>query len=169
MTPARRLRIALAMSALASYPSCAEPVEEAQAPVALAYENVGRPTRPVEAADPTAGLEQTVSTAPRAVKPRASRARPRPAPPDAAPTPAGGGDVWAALARCESGGNPRAVSASGTYRGAFQFSLATWRSVGMTGDPIDHSYGEQLAAAQRLQARSGFGQWPACSRKLGLR
>lgn len=79
-----------------------------------------------------------------------------------------GGDVWAALARCESGGNPTAHSRSGRYHGAFQFSLATWRSVGMSGDPHTHSYAEQLAAAKRLQARSGWGQWPACARKLGL-
>lgn len=78
------------------------------------------------------------------------------------------GDVWAALARCESGGNPRAVSSSGRYRGAFQFSLATWQSLGYAGDPIDHPYEVQLQAAQKLQARSGWGQWPSCARKLGL-
>lgn len=77
--------------------------------------------------------------------------------------------VWHALARCESNNNPRAVSASGTYRGAFQFSLSTWHSLGYGGDPIDHSYAVQLEAAKRLQARSGWGQWPKCSRRLGLR
>ena len=91
--------------------------------------------------------------------------RPRPRPSRGG---ARSGDVWSALARCESGGNPQAVSASGTYRGLLQFSLATWRSVGMTGDPIDHTAEEQIAAAQRLQARSGFGQWPRCARRLGL-
>jgi len=40
--------------------------------------------------------------------------------------------VWRALAQCESNGNPRAVSASGTYRGAFQFSTATWLSSATT-------------------------------------
>lgn len=79
------------------------------------------------------------------------------------------GDVWAALAACESGGNPNARSASGRYFGAFQFSLATWQSLGYGGNPTDYSYGEQVAAAQRLQARSGWGQWPRCSRRLGLR
>lgn len=77
------------------------------------------------------------------------------------------GDVWAALAECESGGDATTDTGNGYY-GAFQFSLATWRSVGETGNPAAHSYGHQLAAAQRLQARSGWGQWPACSRKLGL-
>lgn len=75
-------------------------------------------------------------------------------------------DIWAALARCESGmrndtGDP--------FWGYFQFSLATWRGIGMSGLPSDHNYGTQLAAAQRLQARSGWGQWPRCSRRLGLR
>jgi hypothetical protein len=77
--------------------------------------------------------------------------------------------VWAALARCESTSNPDAVGGGGRYYGAFQFSVGTWRSVGGTGLPTDHPYEVQLAAAQRLQARSGWSQWPACARKLGLR
>lgn len=86
----------------------------------------------------------------------------------ARPRPRVQGDIWGALARCESGGNPRAVSSTGRYRGAFQFSIATWQGIGETGDPIDYSYEHQLAAAKRLQARSGWGQWPRCSRRLGL-
>lgn len=93
--------------------------------------------------------------------PRKPTATPRP---KVRPT----GDIWWQLALCESGGDPRAVSSSGTYRGAFQFSLRTWRSVGMAGDPIQFDYGTQLIAAKRLQARSGWGQWPSCARKLGL-
>ncbi|MEA3077040.1 MAG: resuscitation-promoting factor RpfB [Actinomycetota bacterium] len=77
--------------------------------------------------------------------------------------------VWAALARCESSDNPDAVGGGGRYYGAFQFSVATWRSVGGTGLPTDHPYEVQLAAAQRLQARRGWSQWPACARRLGLR
>jgi soluble lytic murein transglycosylase-like protein len=79
------------------------------------------------------------------------------------------GDIWAALARCESGGNPAARSANGRYTGAFQFSDATWHGLGYDGSAADHSYDVQVAAAQRLQARSGWGQWPRCSRQLGLR
>lgn len=90
------------------------------------------------------------------------------------PQPMAGGDIWRALASCESGDgkvsvNPNAVSPSGRYFGAFQFSLATWRSVGETGKPTDYSYEHQLSAAKRLQARSGWGQWPTCSKRLGLR
>ena len=78
------------------------------------------------------------------------------------------GDVWGALARCESGGDP-ANKENPRYRGAFQFSYATWKSVGGSGDPADASYSEQLGRAQVLRARSGWGQWPKCSRELGLR
>ncbi len=80
-----------------------------------------------------------------------------------------GSDVWARLAKCESGGNTSAISSNGLYYGVFQFSLATWKSVGENGNPTEYSYQHQLEAAQRLQARSGWGQWPHCSRRLGLR
>ncbi|WP_246080628.1 resuscitation-promoting factor [Modestobacter altitudinis] len=66
---------------------------------------------------------------------------------------------WAALARCESGGRPNAVSASGTYRGLYQFSRATWAGVGGSGDPAAASVAEQTMRAQMLYARSGAGQW----------
>jgi uncharacterized protein YabE (DUF348 family) len=79
-----------------------------------------------------------------------------------------GGDVWSALARCESGGNPAAVSSSGKYYGLFQFSLGTWAAMGGSGLPSDASPEEQLQRAQALQAQSGWGQWPACARSLGL-
>lgn len=90
-----------------------------------------------------------------------------------APTPASdggavGGDVWAALAACESGGNPTAVSRSGSYYGLYQFSVSTWRAMGGSGLPSEASAAEQTQRAQALQARSGWGQWPACAKKLGL-
>ena len=73
---------------------------------------------------------------------------------------------WDALARCESGGNPRAVSSSGTYRGLYQFSISTWRSVGGSGDPIDASPAEQTYRAKLLYNRSGRAPWPHCGRYL---
>lgn len=76
--------------------------------------------------------------------------------------------VWDLLAQCESGGNPRTNTGNGYY-GLYQFSLGTWRSVGGSGLPSDASPAEQTKRAKILQARSGWGQWPACSRKLGLR
>jgi hypothetical protein len=69
-----------------------------------------------------------------------------------------------AIARCESHNNPRAVSASGTYRGKYQFSYATWRTVGGKGDPARASETEQDRRAALLYRRSGAGQWPVCGR-----
>jgi hypothetical protein len=90
---------------------------------------------------------------------------PRPAP--SSPTGAPGGDIWYQLAVCESGANPATNTGNGYY-GAFQFLASTWWSVGGTGLPHEHSYETQRHFAQILQARSGWGQWPACARKLGL-
>ena len=73
---------------------------------------------------------------------------------------------WPALARCESGGNPRAVSRNGTYRGLYQFSFSTWRGVGGTGDPIDASPSEQTYRAKILYSRSGRSPWPVCGKYL---
>jgi resuscitation-promoting factor RpfB len=73
--------------------------------------------------------------------------------------PSGGDGLnWAALARCESGGNPRAVNPAGYY-GLYQFSLSTWHGVGGSGNPIDASPAEQLKRAKILYARGGSGQW----------
>jgi soluble lytic murein transglycosylase-like protein len=71
---------------------------------------------------------------------------------------------WTALAKCESGGNPRAVNPAGNY-GQYQFSLSTWHAMGGAGNPIDASPAEQTARAQALYARSGAGQW-GCGRHL---
>ena len=68
----------------------------------------------------------------------------------------------ARIAQCESGGNPRAVSASGLYRGKYQFDIATWESVGGTGDPIDASEAEQDLRAEILYERRGPAPWPVC-------
>jgi uncharacterized protein YabE (DUF348 family) len=80
----------------------------------------------------------------------------------------GGADSlnWPALARCESGGNPRAVSSTGKYRGLYQFSYATWNSVGGSGDPAAASPDEQTYRAKLLYNRSGAGQWPHCGKYL---
>lgn len=73
------------------------------------------------------------------------------------------------LAKCESGSNPEIVSRNGRFYGAFQFMVSTWHSLGYDGVPTDYSYEVQREAAIKLQDRSGWGQWPTCSRMLGLR
>jgi len=81
---------------------------------------------------------------------------------------AASGDAFARLRQCESGGNYAANTGNGYY-GAYQFSLSTWRSLGYAGYPHTASPATQDEAARRLQARSGWGQWPSCARRLGLR
>jgi uncharacterized protein YabE (DUF348 family) len=88
--------------------------------------------------------------------------RPRPK----GPVPSPDGLNWAALARCESGGNPRAVNGSGPYYGLYQFLASTWHAVGGSGVPTQASSSEQTARAQMLYRRSGAGQWPVCGRLL---
>jgi uncharacterized protein YabE (DUF348 family) len=71
---------------------------------------------------------------------------------------------WASLARCESGGNPRAVNPAGYY-GLYQFSPGTWQRVGGSGLPSDAAASEQLYRAKLLYRRGGAGQW-GCGRHL---
>lgn len=78
------------------------------------------------------------------------------------------GGVWDRLAACESGGNWSTNTGNGYY-GGLQFSQTTWRAVGGSGSPHQASKAEQINRGKILQQRSGWGQWPACSVKLGLR
>ena len=66
------------------------------------------------------------------------------------------------IAECESGGDPTAVSAGGTYRGKYQFSRETWRAMGGTGDPAKASEAEQDRLALKLYRRAGTSPWPNC-------
>ncbi|MDQ5809103.1 MAG: transglycosylase family protein [Actinomycetota bacterium] len=68
------------------------------------------------------------------------------------------------IAECESGGNPKAVSPDGRYRGKYQFSRATWRSLGGKGDPAKAPEAEQDRLARLLMKRQGPSAWPTCSR-----
>jgi hypothetical protein len=68
------------------------------------------------------------------------------------------------IAECESGGDPRAISAGGTYRGKYQFSFTTWQSVGGKGDPAAASETEQDRRAAKLYRTGGPGHWPVCGR-----
>ena len=71
----------------------------------------------------------------------------------------------ARIAQCESGGNPKAVSPDGQYRGKYQFAQETWESLGGTGDPIDASEAEQDKRAAMLMERQGPSAWPVCSKQ----
>jgi hypothetical protein len=67
-----------------------------------------------------------------------------------------------AIAACESGGDPTAVSADGTYHGKYQFSVETWAAMGGSGLPSQAPEAEQDMRAAMLYAQSGPGQWPVC-------
>ena len=66
------------------------------------------------------------------------------------------------IAECESGGNPRALSPGGQYRGKYQFSRATWRGLGGTGDPAEAPEWLQDKLALKLYRQSGTAPWPNC-------
>ncbi len=80
-----------------------------------------------------------------------------------AATPEEAAAVLARIAECESGGNLEAVSADGRFRGKYQFSRATWKDLGGTGDPIDADEATQDALAAKLYAERGTAPWPSCA------
>jgi peptidoglycan hydrolase-like protein with peptidoglycan-binding domain len=81
----------------------------------------------------------------------------------AAPSSTSAGSVLQRIAQCESGGNPTAVSPDGRYRGKYQFSRATWRSLGGSGDPAAAPESVQDAMAAKLLAARGTSPWPNCA------
>jgi peptidoglycan hydrolase CwlO-like protein len=85
------------------------------------------------------------------------------APVDAPPTDVP--DHLDRIAQCESGGNPRALSPGGTYRGKYQFHPDTWRGLGGRGDPAAAPEAEQDRLAAKLYGQSGGAPWPVCSRR----
>lgn len=86
----------------------------------------------------------------------------------AAPASAAPSGTWDRLAKCESSGNWSANTGNG-YKGGLQFSPSTWRAHGGKGSAHNASRAQQIKIAERVLASQGWGAWPACSRKLGLR
>jgi hypothetical protein len=79
--------------------------------------------------------------------------------------------TWVKLAQCESGGNWAINTGNGFY-GGVQFDKGTWLSNGggkyaPRADLATES--QQIAIAAKVQAARGWGPWPVCSRKIGLR
>ncbi|MFW6597348.1 transglycosylase family protein [Propionibacteriaceae bacterium Y2011] len=87
-----------------------------------------------------------------------------------APT-APSGSVWDRLAQCESGGN-WSINTGNGYYGGLQFSASTWRAFG-GGTYAAYAHqatrDQQIAIAKKVQASQGWGAWPACTAKLGIR
>jgi nucleoid-associated protein YgaU len=79
----------------------------------------------------------------------------------------GPGSTWDRLAQCESGGNWSINTGNGFY-GGLQFTAGTWAALGGPGLAQHATREQQIAVAERVLAKQGWGAWPACSRKLGL-
>src|SRR6266487_350481 len=75
-------------------------------------------------------------------------------------------DAWHQLRVCESGDN-YSINTGNAHYGAYQFDLATWRSVGGSGYPYQASAGEQDARALVLYRMRGWQPWQ-CATILGL-
>jgi hypothetical protein len=75
---------------------------------------------------------------------------------------------WDRLAQCEAGGN-WSINTGNGYYGGLQFSLSSWRGVGGTGYPHEHSRAEQIRRGQLLWQQGGWQHWPACTRSFGWR
>ncbi|MDQ1394065.1 MAG: resuscitation-promoting factor RpfB [Acidimicrobiaceae bacterium] len=108
---------------------------------------------PVAAVAIATPVAAPISVRPAAVAP----VRPRTSPAIGANTSSPGG-VWACIRQKESGGNYATNTGNGYY-GAYQFSERTWLGIGGSGYPNQAAPAVQDAMAQRLQQRSGWGQW----------
>ncbi|MFD6856983.1 transglycosylase family protein [Rhodococcus sp. NPDC060086] len=83
----------------------------------------------------------------------------------------GRGSTWDALAQCEATGNWAINTGNGFY-GGLQFTQQTWAGFGGTqyAPRADMATREQqIAVAEKVQATQGWGAWPSCTSKLGLR
>jgi nucleoid-associated protein YgaU len=78
---------------------------------------------------------------------------------------------WDRLAKCESGGDWNIKSGNGFY-GGLQFTRSTWKAFGgqkyaPTADKASRE--QQIDIAAKVAAGQGWGAWPVCSRKAGIR
>jgi len=78
--------------------------------------------------------------------------------------------VWDRLARCETGGNWRHHNS--TYQGGLGFYRGSWDAYRPRRFPRDAhlaSREQQIVVGKRIVADVGWGAWPVCSIRLGLR
>src|SRR5680860_55479 len=79
--------------------------------------------------------------------------------------------TWDRLANCESSGRWHINTGNGYY-GGLQFSGPTWRAFGgrqFGKNAHRASKREQIRVAERVRRNQGWGAWPSCSRRIGLR
>jgi len=152
--PGRQAALAATESAPFTPPAEAAPSRSVTTTAAPATTTVPAPTTTAPVVTTTVALV-TTTTAPVATT----------TVPVDGPTP----EQWAALRHCESGGRYDAVSPTGAYRGAYQFSQATWDWVAGFADPslvgVDPAAAapaDQDAQALALFDRQGASPWPHC-------
>lgn len=78
---------------------------------------------------------------------------------------------WDQVARCESGGNWAINTGNGFY-GGLQFTQSTWEAFGggqYAARADLASREQQIAIGEKVRAGQGWGAWPSCTSKLGLR
>jgi len=76
---------------------------------------------------------------------------------------------WDNVAQCESGGNWHINTGNGYY-GGLQFAQRTWESFGGTHYAARADLAtkaQQIATAEHVLARQGWGAWPVCSHYRG--
>jgi hypothetical protein len=79
--------------------------------------------------------------------------------------------TWKRLAQCESGQRWHINTGNGYY-GGLQFSASTWRAFGgrkFAGNAHRATRAEQIRIAEKVRRQQGWGAWPHCSSKIGLR
>lgn len=78
--------------------------------------------------------------------------------------------VWRRLAHCETGGNWK--HRNSMYQGGLGFYYGSWDAYRPKGFPAEAylaTPADQVAVGKRIRADVGWGAWPACSIRLGLR
>ncbi|WP_269462837.1 MULTISPECIES: resuscitation-promoting factor [Pseudonocardia] len=118
------------------------------------------------------GAGQDTPATPRVVKVGTKKKVEEPAPESPSAPAVSNGGSWDKLAQCESGGN-WSINTGNGYHGGLQFNKQTWQAYGggkyaPTADKASRE--QQIDIAENVRDdRGGYGAWPACSRKLGLR
>jgi hypothetical protein len=77
---------------------------------------------------------------------------------------------WSCIAECESSGRWDVNTGNGFY-GGLQFWHPTWVEFGGTAYAARADLAtpaQQIAVAERVRARQGWGAWPVCSARYGL-
>lgn len=89
----------------------------------------------------------------------------------AAPSHAATLSTWNRLAQCESSGRWHINTGNGYY-GGLQISSSTWRAYGghrYAALPNRASKAQQIRVGERIKNGQGWGAWPVCSARIGLR